>query len=123
MDDGRGGDPRPSNNCTKCCAGGGAPFEVTFDKDPSSARLARRNVTWVRLPLKHILIGQDGSEAREDEDEDDGGTVTLKLGLLGGAQKESAPTGVRYAWSDFVDCVLDNGNSSGIPAGPFRRFF
>ena len=94
--------------CAQCCDGGGAPFEVTFDKDPAGARLAGRNLTWLRLTPSHIVIGEN--------------TVALTTagdGLRLHAQLEGgAPTGVRYAWTDFVDCVLDNGNSSGIPARP-----
>ena len=39
---------------------------------------------------------------------------TVHLGAAAGV------TGVRYARFDFNDCVLDNGNNSNIPAGPFR---
>ena len=104
VDDGRGGIAQPSNNCTKCCDGGGAPFEVTFDSDPAAARQAGRNLTWIRLDRADIEVGAD--------------SVVLAHGQHG-----TAPTGVRYAWTDFVDCVLDNGNSSNIPAGPFRHWF
>ena len=44
-----------------------------------------------------------------------GSTVSLKMS--GEAQAAGTVTGVRYAWSDFVDCVLVN--SDGLPAGPF----
>lgn len=104
VDDGRGGVASASNNCTKCCDGGGAPFEVTSDQGASTARLNGRNLTWVRFPLANITVGP-------------GAVVALKVGT--GAEL----TGLRYAWTDFVDCVLDNGNSSGIPAGPFRHWF
>lgn len=104
VNDGRGGVPSDNNNCTKCCDGGGAPFEVTFDKDPAGARIEGRNLTWARLSREQITVARN--------------VVTLKASG-DGAQ---VATGVRYAWTDFVDCVLDNGNSSGIPAGPFQRF-
>lgn len=91
----------------QCCDGGGAPFEVTFDADPAGARFAGRNLTWVRLNRSDISIGASA--------------VTLSIDAL--AEAQTPVTGVRYAWTDFVDCVLDNGNSSGIPAGPFRHFF
>ena len=109
VDDGRDGVPSSTNNCIKCCSGGGAPFEVTFDKDPAGARRAGRNVTWTRLARNQIVIGEKSN------------AITLKLS---GEQLSAGnvATGVRYAWTDFVDCVLDNGNSSGIPAGPFRRY-
>jgi hypothetical protein len=103
VDDGRGGVPSSSNNCTKCCDGGGAPFEITTDPDAPSARIHNRNLTWIRIPRADITLGP-------------GATVTLKVA----AQRNV--TGLRYAWTDFVDCVLDNGNSSGIPAGPFRHW-
>jgi hypothetical protein len=74
------------------------------DQGASTARLNGRNLTWVRFPLANITVGP-------------GAVVALKVGT--GAEL----TGLRYAWTDFVDCVLDNGNSSGIPAGPFRHWF
>ena len=103
VDDGRGGVASPTNNCTRCCDGGGAPFEITTDPDPSSARRSGRKLTWVRLPRAAITVGP-------------GAMVTLETPGAAGV------TGLRYAWTDFVDCVLDNGNSS-IPAGPFRHWF
>jgi hypothetical protein len=46
------------------------------------------------------------------------GTVTLSLsGIHAGVLGTNAPTAVRYAWADYVDCVLVN--SDGLPAGPF----
>ena len=45
-----------------------------------------------------------------------GSTVSLKMSGEA-AQAAGTVTGVRYAWSDFVDCVLVN--SDGLPAGPF----
>lgn len=115
VDDGLGGKARLSNNCTKCCKEA-APFEVTFDPNPGKARAEGRNLSWVRLPLSQILMGHGPSGQRVAN------LITLKIRqqLLG---TNAAPvTGVRYAWSDYVDCVLDNRNSSGIPASPFRYF-
>ena len=112
VDDGRGGVASATNNCTRCCDGGGAPFELTIDPNPAGARIAGRNITWTRLPRSAITLGAT--------------TVTLDVsGLLqhSNVAARGGVTGVRYAWSDFVDCVLDNGNSSGIPAGPFRHWF
>ena len=103
VDDGRGGVAKLTNNCTKCCDGGGAPFEVTSDPDPGSARLHGRNLTWTRVACESITVSKL--------------SVQLKVTAV------PPVTGVRYAWTDFVECVLDNGNSSGIPAGPFRHFF
>ena len=103
VNDGWNGVASPTNNCTKCCDGGGAPFEVTTDPQPATARLHGQNLTWVRLPRANISVGP-------------GHTVTLTT-------PDAEVTGLRYAWTDFVDCVLDNRNSSGIPAGPFRHWF
>ena len=103
VNDGRNGVASPTNNCTKCCDGGGAPFEVTTDPQPATARLHGRNLTWVRLPRANISVGP-------------GHTVTLTT-------PDAEVTGLRYAWTDFVDCVLGNRNSSGIPAGPFLHWF
>lgn len=104
VDDGRGGIPQSTNNCTRCCDGGGGPFEVTYASNPAHARQEGRNLTWVRLARADIDVGAS--------------SVVLAHG-----QQQHSPTGLRYAWTDFVDCVLDNGNSSGIPAGPFRHWF
>jgi hypothetical protein len=70
-----------------------------------------RNVSWVRLKRTAIKVGTSTV------------TLTMPVAVAGGEVADAAPTGVRYAWTDFVDCVLDNGNSSGIPAGPFRHYF
>ena len=110
----------------RCCDGGGAPFEITFDPDPSTARRDGRNLTWVRVPRANITVGRRGDGA--------GGTVaaavnnmsntvTLDVGAAADVARNEKVTGLRYAWTDFVDCVLDNGNSSGIPAAPFRHWF
>jgi hypothetical protein len=108
VDDGRGGVGVMGNNCTLCCDGGGAPFEVTFDADPSGVG---KNVSWIRLTRSDITIGPAN-------------TVVLHTATAAQASTDAqAATGLRYAWTDFVDCVLDNGNSGGIPAGPFRHFF
>ena len=93
----------------QCCDGGGAPFEVTFDKDPAGSRLAGKNLTWVRLSRGDIDVGAS--------------TITLSIPAMTDSTAQTTITGIRYAWTDFVDCALDNGNSSGIPAGPFRHFF
>ena len=82
---------------------------MTFDKDPAGARLAGRNLTWVRLGREDIAVGAS--------------VVTLRIPTKMEVQAGTIVTGVRYAWTDFVDCVLDNGISSGIPAAPFRYFF
>lgn len=103
VNDGPGGAATPSNNCTKCCNDGGAPFEITTDPEPATARRNGRNITWIRLPRSNISITS-------------GNTVVLTTG-------DTGVTGLRYAWTDFVDCVLDNGNSSHIPAAPFRHWF
>ena len=38
VNDGIGGVASPTNNCTLCCDGGGAPFEITTDPGASTAR-------------------------------------------------------------------------------------
>ena len=84
-----------TNDCTKCCAAR-PPFEISSDYDGRNVTAA----TWTMIPRDQIVIA--------------GETITLKM-----AAGENAATtqGVRYAWSDFVDCVLVNGD--GLPAGPF----
>jgi alpha-galactosidase len=77
-----------SNDCTMCCTGGGLPFEISFDQGKS----------YNRVPLQNINISNN--------------VVTLSF------NETSSVTNVRYAWSDYVDCVLD-GIESGLPAGPF----
>ena len=103
---GRGGVANPNNNCTLCCGGGGAPFEVTFDPAPAAVGA---NGPWTRLARAQIAGGPANAVALS----------TAGLGPTAAAE----PTAVRYAWTDFVDCVLDNGASGGIPAAPFRYFF
>ena len=81
------------NDCVRCCAGQ-PPFEVTVD-----ANILGKNAEWTRIDLASTTL--------------DGNTVVLHVG------ENMAPniTGVRYAWSDFVDCVLEN--SEGLVASPF----
>eukprot|EP00039_Didymoeca_costata_P030232 m.28504 g.28504 ORF g.28504 m.28504 type:complete len:580 (+) comp8006_c0_seq3:35-1774(+) len=97
-DDGRGGVCVPANNCTTCCDGGGAPFEVTYNNTPS------RFGNWTRIARSDITLGP-------------GASIQLK------ADNPSSITGVRYGWSDYVQCVLVNGLPDGIPAGPFQHYF
>ena len=42
--------------------------------------------------------------------------VTVKLTL---APSATVPTHVRYAWADYVDCVLENGD--GLVSTPFSE--
>lgn len=47
-------------------------------------------------------------------------TVTPTLGIASVTLAVSAlPVGVRYAWHDFVECVLANNDS--LPMGPFKE--
>ena len=88
--DGHGGVCVPTNNCTGCCAEA-PPFEVSFDL------CAAANVTWLRVPRANVTLS--------------GSSVSLAVGGLA--------TAVRYAWTDYVDCVLDATDGQGIPAAPF----
>eukprot|EP00756_Hemistasia_phaeocysticola_P021196 Hpha_TRINITY_DN15761_c6_g6::TRINITY_DN15761_c6_g6_i1::g.38595::m.38595/K07407/E3.2.1.22B, galA, rafA; alpha-galactosidase len=56
-----------------------------------------------------VLKGQNWTAVSEGDTEVDGETLVLK-GTAGA-------TAVRYAWSDFVECVLVNNDS--LPLGPF----
>ena len=85
-----------TNNCTRCCKGN-PPFEISSDYDGVNTTKA----TWTKISQAQTTVA--------------GSTVSLKMS--GEAQAAGTVTGVRYAWSDFVDCVLVN--SDGLPAGPF----
>jgi hypothetical protein len=77
-----------SNDCTKCCRGGGAPFELSAD-----------GKVWEQVPPERTTLRADGSV------------------LLAGDPNGSVAAHVRYAWSDYLECVLEN--SANLPAGPF----
>jgi hypothetical protein len=79
----------PDGTTNNCtrCCKGFPPFE-----------LQEVGGKWVRPPLSAVKLSGD--------------TVTVE-GPLGG----HAARRVRYAWADYVDCVLVNGD--GLPAGPF----
>lgn len=89
-----------TNNCTRCCAGN-PPFEISSDFNGSNTATA----TWTQIPAAQTAIAGSGVSLKMTERE------LLQL------QPRGAVTGVRMAWSDFVDCVLVNGD--GLPAGPF----
>jgi hypothetical protein len=83
-----------TNNCSarpaplpSCCAHM-PPFELWT------------GASWVRIGREQITIN--------------GPKLQLELGANASS---TAPTRVRYAWADYVDCVLVN--SDGLPAGPF----
>ena len=77
------------NDCTLCCAKA-PPFEVTTDG------------------------GKHWTSITEANTQIQGTTVTLKgLAINDGA----SGVGVRYAWRDFVECVLYNNES--LPLAPF----
>ena len=86
-----------TNNCTRCCKGN-PPFEISSDYDGVNTTKA----TWTKISQAQTTVA--------------GSTVSLKMSGEA-AQAAGTVTGVRYAWSDFVDCVLVN--SDGLPAGPF----
>eukprot|EP01052_Picozoa_sp_SAG31_P012975 SAG31_NODE_770_length_12217_cov_2.855174_11_plen_395_part_00 len=79
--------PDGSTNNCTRCCVGAPPFEVGAGGK------------WTRLPLSAVKTM---------------GTTGLMLHLPGNL---SMPDHVRYAWSDFVDCTLQNNDS--LPAGPF----
>ena len=96
-----------TNNCTRCCKGNPA-FEVSADYNGGV------NVTaahWTKVPTAQTSV--------------DGATVSLglskgvlaQLGGHGGVTGvgAAAVTGVRYAWSDYVDCVLVNADGPPLP--------
>ena len=77
------------NNCTLCC-GGQPPFEVNS-----------KSVGWVRVDAQSTKV--------------DGNAVVLSPLPV----PSSDVVGVRYAWTDFVECVLQN--DQGLVATPFVR--
>ena len=85
-----------SNDCIACCNGSGIPFEVAL---PAAG--SENEVTWVRI-------------AKEDVEIVSGVNNTIKLKF---SSQEHAVS-IRYAYSDYVECVLDNIDT-GFPAGPF----
>eukprot|EP01064_Diplonema_japonicum_P004283 TRINITY_DN1279_c0_g2_i1.p1 TRINITY_DN1279_c0_g2~~TRINITY_DN1279_c0_g2_i1.p1 ORF type:complete len:890 (+),score=242.98 TRINITY_DN1279_c0_g2_i1:48-2672(+) len=78
-----------SNSCTRCCQGGGAPFELEVGGK------------WVQVPFAGTKVVGD------------------KVSLTNPAA--GTPTAVRYASTDFVECILQNGD--GLPMGPFSHSF
>lgn len=66
------------------------------DGAPFDVRL-KANGVWARVPLARTRI--------------EGHTMVL--------ESPSPVTAVRYAWTDYVECVLDN--AAGLPAGPFTH--
>ena len=69
------------NDCVQCCAKA-PPFELSADGGKTWRRVSRAATDVV--PYR---------------------TVTLTL-----APSATVPTHVRYAWADYVDCVLENGD-------------
>ena len=58
---------------------------------------------WTRVPRDQITVN--------------GSVVTLRPKSVEHGQGTPGVSAVRYAWTDYVDCVL--ANSDGLPAGPF----
>jgi len=87
------------NDCLQCCAQR-PPFEVTDAERPNSD-----SAVWSLVPRNQTTI--------------EGSSVVLDI-FTPTSQVSSAPkkvTAVRYAWSDYVECVLEN--SEGLVASPF----
>ena len=83
----------------QCCAQR-PPFEVTDAERPNSD-----SAVWSLVPRNQTAI--------------EGSSVVLDI-FTPTSQVSSAPkkvTAVRYAWSDYVECVLEN--SEGLVASPF----
>ena len=80
------------NDCTLCCARGN-PFDVTADGGK----------TWVRVAANETII--DGNR--------------IHLMPSSSQLARASGVGVRYAWLDFVECVLYN--DAKLPLGPFVR--
>ena len=80
------------NDCTLCCANA-PPFEITYDGGE----------TWSLVSRGNTLL-KDSS--------------VLLTGLaISDGDPGSKNLGVRYAWRDFVECALYNGDL--LPMGPF----
>ena len=78
------------NDCVQCCAKA-PPFELSADGGKTWRRVSRAATDVV--PYR-----------------------TVKLTL---APSATVPTHVRYAWADYVDCVLENGD--GLVSTPFSE--
>ncbi|KAJ9469111.1 putative alpha-galactosidase [Diplonema papillatum] len=69
------------------CCPGLPPFEVSYNY-----------TSWVRIPVADVALTDNAT------------TITLR-------NVAKNAVSLRYAWADFVDCVLVNGDN--LPAGPF----
>lgn len=83
---------KTSNDCRKCCSEA-PPFEVLLEDADGSE--------WRTVPRDSVSIR--------------GRSVILDLSAM--KPSADAATAVRYAWSDYVDCVLEN--SEGLVTSPF----
>ena len=77
-------------DCTTCCKGSNNTFEVSVDG----------GLTWSGVAPGAVDVSTPG-------------TITLASRAMG------AITHVRYAWRDFVNCVVTN--EDGLPLGPFQN--
>ena len=84
------------NDCTLCCAYA-PPFEVTYNGGEN----------WTVVSREDTLL-KDSS-------------VVLRGLAIPNGERRSKGLGVRYAWRDFVECVLYNGDL--LPMGPFLHMF
>ena len=82
--------PPTNNSCRLCCAQA-PPFDVQIGSDPTG--------NWTAVSLANTVIDRTAS------------TVTLKGDFA------AAVGAVRYAWRDYVECVLVNND--GLPLSPF----
>ena len=77
------------NDCTKCCARA-PPFEVQAASNSSNNNDGTtNNNTWTRIPFEQITVSGSAIEF----------TTTEAVGA------------VRYAYSDYVDCIVVNNDS------------
>jgi hypothetical protein len=81
-------------DCTTCCGTkNGNGFEVSTNG----------GMNWTAVPLASVQAGIKGS------------TISFSTSAIA----DAAVTNVRYAWTDFVNCVLYN--DARLPLGPFSR--
>ena len=74
-----------------------------------SARDAKLPSCCAHMPPFEVYSGTSWTRVPHDQIAVSGSSVKLTT--------SAPPTKVRYAWADYVDCILVN--SDGLPAGPF----
>ena len=95
-----------TNNCSarpaplpSCCAHM-PPFEVRTGASDAWVRVARDQI---RISGSTVVLQTASASASASAGAGAGAAATV--------------TAVRYAWADYIDCVL--ANADGLPAGPF----